>query len=369
MPKYALNSLLRRRWLATALALGLGHALFAATPGQAQDTTPKPSALVPDYTQPGQLVTLADGRHINLRCTGAGKTTVILDAGGGNFSLAWRLVQGEVAKFTRVCSYDRAGYGFSDPNTRPSTGTNIVDDLHQTLALAGIHPPLLLVGHSAGGQYATLYAETHPEDVAGLVLIDPGFATWSHDMVTMGWSAYPDLLAKRRADQAAHTALMQTCVKRLRSGVYKTGDLGECDCMDTTYMPELADYVHRYCRDPKQFEGMIAEEAAGTGNIGDWPSQTEEELMEAKRSFGAMPITVLAHGRPLAFTDNDNLNARLDIVWRGGLVGLAGQSERGKVVVVPSSGHSIQLEQPPAVIDAIHEMLEGLSAPSDGVRK
>ncbi len=369
MPKDVRNSLLRRRLLAAVMALGLSQALFAAPPGQAQDTAVNPSALVPDYTQPGQLVALADGRHINLRCTGTGKTTVILDAGGGTFSLAWRLVQGEVAKFTRVCSYDRAGYGFSDANTRPSTGTNIVDDLHQTLAAAGIRAPLLLVGHSAGGQYMTLYAETHPEDVAGLVLIDPGFATWSHDMVTMGWSAYPDLLAKRRADQAAHTVLMQTCVKRLRSGVYKTGDLGECDCMDTTYMPELADYVHRYCRGPKQFEGMIAEEAAGLGKIGDWPSQTEQELASAQRSFGAMPVTILAHGRAMSFADNDDLNARMEIIWRGGLVGLAAQSERGKVVVVQNSGHSIQLEQPDAVIGAIHEMLDGLSAPSDGVRQ
>ena len=369
MPKDVPNSPIGRRVLAAVMALGLGQVLFASTPGQAQDTTANHSSLIPDYTQPGQLVALADGRHVNLRCTGGGKTTVILDAGGGNFSLAWRLVQGEVARFTRVCSYDRAGYGFSDTNTRPSTGTNIVDDLHQTLAAAGIHPPLLLVGHSAGGQYMTLYAELHPADVAGLVLVDPGFATLSHDNVTMAWSAYPDLLAKARADQATHTALMQTCVKRLRSGVFKEGDLGECDCMDTTYMPELADYVHRYCRGPKQFEGMIAEETALLGKIGDWPSQTEQEMAAATRSFGAMPVTVLAHGRPLAFTANDDLNARLNMIWRGGLVGLAGQSERGKVVVVQNSGHSIQLEQPNAVIDAIHEMIQSLPASSDTVRK
>ncbi len=372
MPKDMLKSLVRRRCLAAVTTLGLIQALFTTTPGHAQDTkadnSPRPD-LVVDYSRPGQFVTLADGRHINLRCVGAGKTTVVLDAGGGTFSLTWRLVQSDIARFTRVCSYDRAGYGFSDVNTRPSTGTNIVDDLHQTLAAAGIHPPLLLVGHSAGGQYATLYAETHPEDVAGLVLIDPGFATWSHDNVTMAWSAHPDLLAKARADQATHTALMQTCVPRLRSGMYKTGDLGECDCMDTTYMPELADYVHHYCRSPKQFEGMIAEEAELLGKTGDWPSQTEQEMTAAARSFGAMPVTILAHGRAISFADNDDLNARMDIVWRGGLVGLAAQSDRGKVVVVRNSGHSIQLEQPDAVIATIHEMLQMISVPSDAGQK
>ncbi len=368
MPKNVRNSLVR----AAILTLGLGQALFAATPGQAQDESAKDdpySYTAPDYSKPGQLVTLADGRHINLRCMGAGKITVVLDAGGGNFSLAWRLVHSKVAKFTRVCAYDRAGYGFSDPNTRPATGMNIVDDLHQTLAAAGIRPPLLLVGHSAGGEYATLYTETHPEDVAGLVLVDPGFATWNHDNVTMAWSAHPDLLAKARADQAAHTALMQTCADRLRAGAFKEGSLGECDCMDTTYMPELADYVRQYCRSPKQFEGMIAEEAAGSGKTGDWPSQTEKEMMAAARSFGATPLTVLVAGRGWGYTASDDLNARLTIVWRAGQVALAGQSERGKLVVIQNSGHSIQLEQPNAVIDAIHDMLEVISAPSDTVRK
>lgn len=137
--------------------------------------------------------------------------------------------------------------------------------------------------------------------------------------------------------------------------------MGECDCMDTTYMPELADYVHRYCRSPKQFEGMIAEEAAGTGKIGDWPSQTEQEMTAATRSFGTMPVAILAHGRAMSFATDDDLNARMEIIWRAGLVALAGQSERGKVVVVQNSGHSIQLEQPDAVIGAIHEMLDALA--------
>ncbi len=185
----------------------------------------------------------------------------------------------------------------------------------------------------------------------------------------MAWSAHPDLLAKARADQAAHTALMQSCVDRLRSGVFKEGSLGECDCMDTTYMPELADYVHRYCRGPKQFEGMIAEESAGAGKTGDWPSETEKEMMAAARSFGATPLTVLSAGRGWSYTASDDLNARLTMVWRAGQVALTGQSERGKLVVVQNSGHSIELEQPQAVIDAIHEMLQIISVPSDTVQK
>jgi len=100
----------QRRRLAAFILLGLAQAVAAPATGWSEGFAAKPGldSAVVDYGQPGQLVTLADGRRINLRCTGAGKTTVILDAGGGNFSLAWYKVQGEVARFTRVCAYDRA---------------------------------------------------------------------------------------------------------------------------------------------------------------------------------------------------------------------------------------------------------------------
>ncbi len=335
----------RLRWGCGVAAIALGLALAGGAPAM-------------DYTQPGQLVTLADGRRINLRCEGTGPVTVVLDAGGGQFSLAWRKVQGHVAAFARVCAYDRAGYGFSDANTRPASAANIVDDLHQALGRAGIHPPLLLVGHSAGGAYATLYAELHPADVAGLVLVDPGFASENHDNATMAWVDYPAILAKVRADQATHTALMQTCVTRARAGQLNK-DLGECSCLDTPEdMPELADYVRHYCSDPKQFEGMLAEEAASTGKIGDWPSQSDRDMAAAARPFGQMPVTVLTNGLGFHWSPSVDLDTRLTTIWRAGHVALAGQSERGKVVMVQNSYHTIQVEQPWAVVDAIHDMVK-----------
>jgi len=136
---------------------------------------------------------------------------------------------------------------------------------------------------------------------------------------------------------------MQTCAERARSGRLKD-NLGECVCMDTPEdMPQLADYVRRYCSGPKPFEGMIAEEAALLGKTGDWPSQTEQEMTSAARPFGAMPVTVLTNGYGWGYTANADLNARLTMVWRAGQVALAGQSERGKLVVVQNSGHSVGL--------------------------
>ena len=105
---------------------------------------------VMDGARPGDLVRL-DGRRINVRCLGAGAPTVILESGYEADSLAWWKVEPEVARFTRVCSYDRAGAGFSDPGPLPRDGAAIAADLDKALSAAGIRGPFVLVGHSAGG--------------------------------------------------------------------------------------------------------------------------------------------------------------------------------------------------------------------------
>ena len=92
----------------------------------------------------------------------------------------WRYVQGEIAKTTRVCAYDRAGLGFSDTATRPADVRNMADDLRRLVAAAGVATPFVLVGHSLGGEIAVYAAATTPTDVAGLVLVDPAFADDLH---------------------------------------------------------------------------------------------------------------------------------------------------------------------------------------------
>jgi pimeloyl-ACP methyl ester carboxylesterase len=117
------------------------------------------------------------GWRLHLNCLGranASQPTVILEAGAGDFSVDWSLVQPAVARFTRVCSYDRAGSGWSDLGPRPRTLHQIVWELHKLLDKAGVKPPLVLVGHSYGGWLVRLYASTYPADVAGMVLVEAG---------------------------------------------------------------------------------------------------------------------------------------------------------------------------------------------------
>jgi len=123
------------------------------------------------YPAPGKLIDVG-GYRLHINCTGAGRTTVILDAGLGGSSLDWSRVQPGVATFTRVCSYDRAGYGWSDSGPKPRTSGRIVAELHALLVKAGIPGPYILVGQSFGGLNVRLYAYTYPQEVAGMVLVD-----------------------------------------------------------------------------------------------------------------------------------------------------------------------------------------------------
>jgi pimeloyl-ACP methyl ester carboxylesterase len=113
------------------------------------------------------------GRALFVSCTGTGAPTVVLEAGGGNGADTWAGVQPEVARFTRVCSYDRAGLGQSDPAPMGvRTVQDSVDDLHALLAAAHVTRPVVLAGHSLGGLIVRLYASQYPDEVVGLVLVD-----------------------------------------------------------------------------------------------------------------------------------------------------------------------------------------------------
>ena len=124
------------------------------------------------YPPPGQLVDVG-GFRMHIYCTGAGSPTVILEAGTGESTLDWSLVQPGIAETTRVCAYDRAGYGWSDSGTHPRTSQQVAADLHTLLTNAEIAPPYVLVGHSVGAYHNQAYIAQYPDEIVGVVLVDP----------------------------------------------------------------------------------------------------------------------------------------------------------------------------------------------------
>jgi len=123
------------------------------------------------HPAPGTMINV-DARSLHLQCIGQGGPTVILETGLGSWSSHWALIQPVVAQTTRVCSYDRAGLGWSDAGLAPRDARRIATDLHTLLGAASVSGPLVLVGHSNGGLYTRMFAATYPDEVVGMVLAD-----------------------------------------------------------------------------------------------------------------------------------------------------------------------------------------------------
>jgi pimeloyl-ACP methyl ester carboxylesterase len=153
--------------------LGLMITLFALTAMGASYQVVATANDRRSYPPSGQLVDVG-GYKLHINCIGEGRPTVILDHVGAASSAQWGLVQPEIAKTTRVCAYDRAGFGWSEPGPAPRDAQQNMQELHTLLTNAHIAPPYVLVGHSYGGNVARLYVDQYRNQVAGMVLVDPG---------------------------------------------------------------------------------------------------------------------------------------------------------------------------------------------------
>jgi pimeloyl-ACP methyl ester carboxylesterase len=151
------------RQLLTSLAAGT---LLACT---ASAAAPRHDEI---YTRPGQLIPAGDGARLNFYCTGSGSPTVVFEGGFTDWAPARATIQPRIARFTRACSYDRAGAGFSEPGPMPRTTERIARELHDALHAGGIDGPYILVGHAFGGDHVRAFADLFLEDMAGLVLVE-----------------------------------------------------------------------------------------------------------------------------------------------------------------------------------------------------
>ena len=297
------------------------------------------------YLQAQRFVDVG-GRRMNIYCSGAGSPTVILDAGLGDTTLSWARVQGQIAQHTRVCSYDRAGMGFSDPTTSARDAGAVVRDLHALLRGAGIAPPYVLVGHSLAGYYTRLYTDRYPRDVVGLVLVDP---------VTEDDHAMYQRIAPTQTSLAD---VLNTCAT----------DISKCALGTTAKMKKRLEAAGCPEAEPASCAAneIIAEQHGRT-------SYWKDEYLEAfagptsaaqvraeQRPYGNLPLIVLSAGVP--DSDPDPVAAAQQrAIWEelGHLhERIAALSSRGAHRVVAGSGHGIQIERPAAVISAVNEVVD-----------
>lgn len=249
------------------------------------------------FSAQGKLVDVG-GHRLYLNCTGEGSPTVILDAGlGDDSSNSWSDVQPEIAKFTRVCSYDRANTGSSDSISKPRTIEQIVADLHNLLTNAKVPAPYVLVGHSFGGMNVRMYAAKYPTEAAGIVLVD---------------SSLEDLFVRLDAFVDAES------MKRIRA------------------------------RAADNKEGVDWEAACALVRAADWRSEIPLVVLTRGREEDLSKI---------APEDVEKVK-KMGQVFRELQSDLTRHSSNSKQIIAEKSGHHIQADQPELVIDAIRQVVE-----------
>jgi pimeloyl-ACP methyl ester carboxylesterase len=287
------------------------------------------------YPARGQRVDVG-GYRLHISCIGNGSPTVVLDAGLGGFSLDWSLIQPELATATRVCAYDRAGYGWSDPSPQPRTPRQIAEELYTLLVNAGIEGPYVLVGHSAGGKHVRLYATRHPQDVAGMVLVDA-----RTEYVDANRS--PEALAAEHKQQ-----------RRFQRTIWVAARIGLVRPFWAALWPKVWPATQNLSAETRAEIGVLQARSQQIKTVlreDAFLTQDNSQLNSAA-SLGNVPLIVLAAGQSVEH----------DPLWQEAQEQLARDSLNAKLIVASGSGHYIHWEQPTLVVDAIRQVVEAARA-------
>lgn len=321
------------------LAYGLGGALFLTlilVIVAVQIENRNAAQALAETPPPGRLIEV-DGRTLHLHCEGTGSPTVILEAGLGGWSIGWREIQTQLAESTRVCAYDRAGYGWSNPDPEARTAARMATDLHTLLENAEEPGPYVLVGASWGAYPARLFADRYPDEVAGLVLVDPAHED-DHNIL-------PEEVRKQ---QASLPGMYRAFATAARLGVIRA--IGPQEM--AAYAPFIAADVSNATADlyyasvagVQWWETSLAELLAG-----------EKNAAQVRESTGldALPLIVVGAGQP-----PEGMGPEIHAARHALLEALSERSTQGRLMVAEGSSHNIADEQPALVVETILELTE-----------
>ena len=340
-------------------AMALVPIVMLAPPGQAQSPVRSDAAFLLERSE----IVLPSGRKMNLVCAGSGSPTVVVESGLGSHMLHWQKVAGRMSRMTKTCFYDRAGFGFSDPSPNSLTATSVTDDLYLLLRQAKIKGSVVLVGHSLGGLYATVYANRFRKGVAGMVLIEPSFAQQDKDLTP----------AQRQQDETSFktsVAGLRSCAAQARTGKLSTEPHEECFAFAPNRTPEEKAFLTYQFTRPFRYEAMAT--AIEAQHSGDGRSDANSKAgLATRRSYGNMPLVVLTAERAQNSTETPaerELAVKAWTSWKTGHDELAARSSYGTSSVVSDTGHFIQIDQPDAVVDAVKRVVEAARRSRSKVR-
>ncbi len=283
-----------------------------------------------DYL-PGALY-LVNGHRMRMECTGSGTPTLVLDAGLGNDGLIWSGIQPLLAKTTRVWSYDRAGFGWSDPLPPPRDAEHIAVELHGLLAAAGINGPVVLMGHSIAGLYIREYANRYPSAIAGLIFVDSSTPLPQRD---------PAIPVAERTPQRIRMLLERTAFAIRLPRLF-----GACPGSFPGYKLRTLDL---------QLEGLCREHLeAFTGEQENFDRSAEEASQGG--SYGGLPILIFSRD-PASFGCSSEALDR-QRAWNRKQAGLKKLSTQSRRVIAKGSGHYVQLDRPELVEREVRLFIE-----------
>lgn len=275
------------------------------------------------------IARLPDGRRMRLACEGSRSPTILFESGFGAGADAWFKVKPLLSRSNRVCSYDRAGYGGSDPGPLPRDGASVAEDLDAAVRAASLRGPFVVVGHSAGGLYVRLFADRRPNDVVGMVLVDPSIE-------------HQDQAFSMFGPNAASVAPIRNSVARcleIAAGEVPGSPTENARCYDKGGKPLPASLW-----------------TAQLSELDTLWQATSDEVTAGRASYGGMPLIVLTAGKTYAAAPQPWRDA-LDARWREAHREIARRSSRGEERLVPDSSHLIMIDRPDAVAQAIREVV------------
>lgn len=299
---------------------------------------------------PGKLVDLG-GHKLHVNCAGTGSPTVVVENGLGDFSFDWVLVQKQVATLTRICTYDRAGYAWSDPGPKPRTFAQINLELRDALAKLGEKGPYVLVGHSYGGPVVRNYALSYPSEVAGIVFVDAAHeglrvGIGGRNTMRLGADAKGKVIPSPReeredSDKPAIPAEVAAMPKQPLDPMYKVLPPDEQKAqLWAQNLPEMGD------AEASQME---------------WSSEYFGKWLAAPqaRTLGKIPVLVLSRAEGGYPDGLDVPAAQLEKERKEGQAKLARLSSNSRQIIL-KTGHNMELEAPDDVVAAIRQMVEAV---------
>ncbi len=276
-----------------------------------------------------------DGETLNLHCIGQGSPAVILEAGLGSPAYSWFKVQPEISRWTRVCSYDRAGYGWSAPARGPRDARTIAQQLHALLAAGDVKPPYVFVGHSFGGFIARVFNGMYPAEIESAVLVDSSHPDQERYMPPALVREDARMLAKFRfVPPAINIGLVRLMRK-----------FGALDVVPRGATGRDRDILEYLIFQPKFFRAALAEMAL--------MNSVSADQTRAAGGFGDKPLVVITAGRREMENDYGFLK-----VWTGKLQpDLLNLSSNRRQVFLADSTHLVPYDRPDAIVSAVHDLL------------